>query len=210
MSEAINRQGDERNQPSPEEMLARTAGDFSRSVHETASHFSESMQTFVSEMIEAWRLYTEQQLGLVRRQEELRDETSRFADLARSYGQQAVSAANETASSQQRATELVGVLEQERQALNLLIEDLRGRISALTVLVAPLPVLGSGQQQVQPALEPEPSPQPEQTEAAGRVEHSSRRMAWDPASISRGFALACGPGWTRPTTSPAWAPGWES
>jgi hypothetical protein len=126
---------------SAEEMLKQTANDFSLRVQDAASGFTAAIQSFVTEVGTAMSAFAREQREALQRQEELQSQTSGLVETARTYSQQAVAAAGQAESSHQLATGLIKDLESQRQGLDVLIEDLRARIGALAVVVAPLPAV---------------------------------------------------------------------
>ena len=154
----------------PEEKLRRAADDFSRSWQEVGSRLSAAVESLSSEFSDAIKIFREEQHAVLRRQEDLSDEARRAMELAQSHAERASSAATETAAGQQRSTDLINQLEREREGLGQLIDDLRGRIAALTVLTAPLPTFGSER----------PSSQ------TGTPESSSQPLSWEGQTQSGG------------------------
>ena len=141
----------------PDEKLRRAAADFTRSVQEAATRLTTAVESLSSQFGDALRIFSEEQHAASRRQEEFRDESQRAMELAQSHAERASNAATETLAGQQRSTDLIERLEREREGLALLVEDLRGRITAVAVLAAPLPSVGGEHSSGSPEPASEPT-----------------------------------------------------
>jgi hypothetical protein len=205
MTEAANNQVVSRDK-TPQDMLRQAAEDFSRRLQEIASSFSVTVLTIASDIGDALNLFAEEQRRSLDRQEELHRETSGLTDLARTYSQQALDAAAAANSSQQRATELIGELDRRRQDLDVLIADLRTRISALTVLVAPLPAAALEQSQFRNEAAAVPPSQPQR---GGNIPPSQEVRKAAPSVSQVAPAARWKPGWIRPVLA-SWGPGYAT
>ena len=119
--------------------MRRTETDFGQSLQESALQMRSAVEKFAGDVGEALRAFAEQQRARASQLQELVDTARRYSEEAANAAREASLRAVESATTHERVQELRSQLQQGRESLSRLMDDLRGRIAALSVLAAPLP-----------------------------------------------------------------------
>jgi uncharacterized phage infection (PIP) family protein YhgE len=123
----------------PEEQIRLGVSQFSQTLQDLTANICSAVDKLGGDVGQAIAAFAAEQRATLLRQEELLAETKRISEQARAEAERATQAVTHATSSQDNASELLSRLQEDRNGLKQLINDVRNRIAALSVLAAPLP-----------------------------------------------------------------------
>jgi hypothetical protein len=139
-------------QSQADEQIRRGVSEFSQTLQDLTASICGAVDKLGGDVGQALAGFAAEQRAALRRQEELLAETRRVSEQVQADAERASQAATQASSSRSSASEMLTRLQEDRNGLTQLINDVRNRIAALSVLAAPMPDVAA------PANEPYTTP----------------------------------------------------